>query len=118
MGGSRKGDWESSKSSKSGGWKGDGKWWPLGIAHKDLHPRNLTWIPKIAMFKRRHILKTIIFGICVRFQGGYSAHGKHNWAVLSDEQMSNGYPFSLLNDEQMSNKVRVKHQPDKDLQIT
>ena len=34
------------------------------------------------------------------------------WAVLSDEQMSNGYPFSLLNDEQMSNKVGVKHQPD------
>ena len=31
--------------------------------------------------------------------------------MLSDEQMSNGYPFSLLNDEQMSNKVRVKHQP-------
>ena len=29
-GGSRKGDWES-KSSKSGGWKGDGKWWPLGL---------------------------------------------------------------------------------------
>ena len=36
---------------------------------------------------------------------------KINWAVLSDEQMSNGYPFSLLNDEQMSNKVRVEHQP-------
>ena len=34
------------------------------------------------------------------------------WAVLSDEQMSNGYPFSLLNDEQMSNKVGVEHQPD------
>ena len=34
-----------------------------------------------------------------------------SWAVLSDEQMSNGYPFSLLNDEQMSNKVGVKHQP-------
>ena len=33
------------------------------------------------------------------------------WAVLSDEQMSNGYPFSLLNDEQMSNKVGVKHLP-------
>ena len=37
-----------------------------------------------------------------------------NWAVLSDEQMSNGYPFSLVNDEQMSNKVGVKHQPAKD----
>ena len=33
------------------------------------------------------------------------------WAVLSNEQMSNGYPFSLLNDEQMSNKVGVEHQP-------
>lgn len=31
MGGSgRKGDWEP-KSSKSGGWKGDGRWWPLGL---------------------------------------------------------------------------------------
>ena len=34
-----------------------------------------------------------------------------NWLVLSDEQMSNGWAFSLLNDEQMSNKVGVKHQP-------
>ena len=34
-----------------------------------------------------------------------------NWAVLSDEQTSKGWPFSLLNDEQMSNKVRVEHQP-------
>ena len=33
------------------------------------------------------------------------------WAVLSDEQMSNGWSHSLLNDEQMSNKVRVEHQP-------
>ncbi len=32
--------------------------------------------------------------------------------MLSDEQMSNGYPFSLLNDEQMSNKVGVEHQPE------
>ena len=38
-----------------------------------------------------------------------------SWNLLGcanrDEQMSNGYPFSLLNDEQMSNKVRVEHQP-------
>ena len=34
-----------------------------------------------------------------------------NWAVLSDEQMSNEWPFPLLNDEQMSNKVGVEHQP-------
>ena len=33
------------------------------------------------------------------------------WAVLSDEQMSNGWPFSLLNDEQMSNWLGVEHQP-------
>ena len=33
------------------------------------------------------------------------------WVVLSDEQMSNGWPFSPLNDEQMSNKERVEHQP-------
>ncbi len=38
-----------------------------------------------------------------------------NWAVLSDEQMSNGWSHSLLNDEQMSNKVRVEHQPEKDI---
>ncbi len=30
-----------------------------------------------------------------------------DWAVLSDEQMSKGWPFSLLNDEQMSNWVGV-----------
>ena len=40
------------------------------------------------------------------------------WAVLSDEQMSNGYPFSLVNDEQMSNKVGVKHQPVGDEQLS
>ena len=33
------------------------------------------------------------------------------WVVLSDEQMSKRWQFSLLNDEQMSNKVRVEHQP-------
>ncbi len=37
---------------------------------------------------------------------------EHNWAELSDEQMSNGWPFSLLNDEQMSNWLGVEHQPD------
>ena len=36
----------------------------------------------------------------------------HIWAVLSDEQMSNGCQFSLLNDEQMSNWLGVEHQPD------
>ena len=34
-----------------------------------------------------------------------------NWLVLSDEQMSKGWPFSLLNDEQMSNWLGVEHQP-------
>ena len=37
----------------------------------------------------------------------------YNWAVLSDEQMSTGWPFSLLNDAQMSNKVGVEPQPGK-----
>ena len=37
----------------------------------------------------------------------------YNWAVLSDEQMSNGRQFSLLNDEQMSNWLGVEHQSDK-----
>ena len=33
------------------------------------------------------------------------------WLVLSDEQMSKRWQFSLLNDEQMSNWVGVKHLP-------
>ena len=33
------------------------------------------------------------------------------WLVLSDEQMSKGWPFFLLNDEQMSNWLGVEHQP-------
>ena len=33
------------------------------------------------------------------------------WLVLSDEQTSKRWPFSLLNDEQMSNWVGVKHLP-------
>ena len=33
------------------------------------------------------------------------------WLVLSDEQMSKRWPFSLLNDEQMSNWLGVEHQP-------
>ena len=33
------------------------------------------------------------------------------WLVLSDEQMSKRWPFSLLNDEQMSNWLGVKHLP-------
>ena len=36
---------------------------------------------------------------------------KCSWAVLSGEQMSKGWPFSLLNDEQMSNWLGVEHQP-------
>ena len=41
--------------------------WLFGISSvnsmKELHPRKLTWIPKIAMFERRYIFQTIIFGI-------------------------------------------------------
>ena len=36
----------------------------------------------------------------------------HIWLVLSDEQMSKRWQFSLLNDEQMSNWLGVKHLPD------
>ena len=36
----------------------------------------------------------------------------HIWLVLSDEQMSQGWPFSLLNDEQMSNWLGVQQLPD------
>ena len=37
-----------------------------------VHPRKLTWIPKIAIFERRYVLKlkTSIFGIYVRSFGG------------------------------------------------
>ena len=42
---------------------------------------------------------------------------KSNWLVLSDEQMSKRWPFSLLNDEQMSNWVGVKHLPGNLLKI-
>ena len=38
-----------------------------------------------------------------------------NWLVLSDEQMSKGWPYSLLNDEQMSNWLGVEHQPVKNV---
>ena len=34
-----------------------------------------------------------------------------SWLVLSDEQMSKGWLFSLLNDEQMSNWLGVEHRP-------
>ena len=44
--------------------------WFIYCNHLNLHPRKLTWIPKIAMFERRYIWKTTIFGIYVRFQGG------------------------------------------------
>jgi len=42
------------------------------IMHKyyKLHHRKLTWIPKIAIFELRYILKAIILGIYVRFPGG------------------------------------------------
>ena len=46
------------------------------------------------------------------FRGGPKVTS-YNWAVLSDEQMSKRWPFSLLNNEQMSNWLGVEHQPDK-----
>ncbi len=55
-------------------WKDEGE----GILFKtifDLPPRKLTWIPKIAIFERRYILKTIIFGIYVRFRRGKTYKG-------------------------------------------
>ena len=38
-------------------------------ASSKLHPRKLTWIPKMAIFKRDHLLQTIILGIHVSFRG-------------------------------------------------
>ena len=42
----------------------------------------------------------------------------YDWLVLSDEQMSKRWQFSLLNDEQMSNWVGVKHLPDEMKQLS
>ena len=53
-------------------------------------------------------------GVVLRLQPQIRGHQIFHfiiWAVLSDEQMSNGCQFSLLNDEQMSNWLGVKHQP-------
>ena len=40
--------------------------WPVSLSA--LHPRKLTWIPKIAISERSYILKTIILGIHVSFR--------------------------------------------------
>ena len=45
------------------------------------------------------------------FENGILGWGYIYWLVLSDEQMSKKWQFSLLNDEQMSNWVGVKHLP-------
>ena len=41
----------------------------LCFSYLGLHPRKLTWIPKMAIFERRYILKTIILGSYVRSRG-------------------------------------------------
>ena len=39
-----------------------------------IHPRKLTWIPKIAIYLRGDTFSNpSFFGICVRFQGGYTS---------------------------------------------
>ena len=38
------------------------------ICKRCLHPRNLTWIPNIAMFKGSYLFQTIILGIHVSFR--------------------------------------------------
>ncbi len=47
---------------------------------------------------------------CLSSLEGHFPPSIFTWAVLSDEQMSNGKPFSLLNDEQMSSWLGVEHQ--------
>ena len=43
------------------------------ILEWNFYPQKLTWIPKIAIFERRYMLKTIILGyLNVRFRGGRS----------------------------------------------
>ena len=36
--------------------------------YQNIHPRKLTWMPKIALFERTYLFQTIIFGIYVRFR--------------------------------------------------
>ena len=43
--------------------------WLLEVVFLEVHPRKLTWIPKMAIFKRNHLLQTIILGIHVSFRG-------------------------------------------------
>ena len=61
---------------------------------------NMAVTPKSAkkVYKKRD---RVIFFQCLIF----------GWLVLSDEQMSNRWQFSLLNDEQMRNWLGVEHWP-------
>ena len=62
----------------------------------------------------RTVLACLSQSLSMEWHGGpYKTwpYKKMGWVVLSDEQMSKRWTFSLLNDEQMSNKVRVEHQP-------
>ena len=50
----------------------DCKWKQMqrrGFKWITIHPRKLTWIPKMAIFKRNHLFQTIILGIHVSFRG-------------------------------------------------
>ena len=62
--------WSLSKALKGAGREGPTiktKCDPLGGSS----PKTNGWIPKIAIFEMRYISKTIMFGIYVRFRGGY-----------------------------------------------
>ena len=80
------------------------------LRHKHPSPCNTAVMPigSTVWYIHLHLVSksTIHVGVCISYMDtmGY-------WAVLSDEQMSKGWPFSLLNDEQMSNRVGVKHLP-------
>ena len=63
---------------------------------------------------RAHAGELALMGLVADiFEENLAEHGSLDpfWLVLSDEQMSKRWPFSLLNDEQMSNWLGVEHLP-------
>ena len=87
---------------------------PLGLSCKGFcvssWPSNLSILPGLAFTMQQKPAKITSKNGSAQ-ENVFGTFKLVHWTVLSDEQMSNGWSFSLLNDEQMSNKVRVEHQP-------
>ncbi len=57
------------------------------INSKGIHPRNLTWIPNMAIFKRSHHFQTIILGIRISFRGCGIIHLiRYTWSIYIHAQ--------------------------------